>query len=195
MGTILQLKITLKYSKPPIWRRIQISADGTFLDLHAAIQDSFGWEDRHLHHFMFGKRHEEPIFIGPRDPEDWGFEDNKLPEKEVALKDWFQQEGRECTYEYDFGDCWEHTVLLEKSMPAEPTATYPRCITGKRAHPPEDIGGMPGYEQKLETLKHPQSKYYKEAHLWIGNFDSEHFSIEEIVFKDPDDHDPEKADL
>src|SRR6266567_5898592 len=104
---ILQLKITLDYIRPPIWRRIQIADSSTFLDLHAAIQDAFGWEDCHLHHFIFGARHEEPVFIGPRDPEDWGFEDNKLPEKEAHLSDWFKQEGRKCTYEYDFGDSWD----------------------------------------------------------------------------------------
>jgi hypothetical protein len=192
MTTILQLKLTLKYSKPPIWRRIQISANGTFLDLHAAIQDSFGWEESHLHIFRFGERHEEPVNIGPREPEDWGFEDNRLIEKETLLKDWFQQEGRTCTYEYDFGDIWEHTILLEKILPAEPSTTYPRCLAGKRACPPEDSGGIPGYEQKLEILKHPRSKYYKETLNWMSDFDSEHFDPREIEFLDPHEHDFER---
>lgn len=193
MGTILQLKITLKYSKPPIWRRIQIPADGTFLHLHAAIQDSFGWEESHLHVFRFGERSEEPVNIGPREPEDWGFEGDRLIEKEVLLKDWFQQEGRKCTYEYDFGDGWEHIIVLEKILPAEPNTQYPRCISGKRACPPEDSGGIGGYEEKLEILKHPRSKYYKETRDWMGeDFDPEHFDLKEIEFQDLYEHDFER---
>ncbi|HEU4966757.1 MAG TPA: plasmid pRiA4b ORF-3 family protein [Candidatus Saccharimonadales bacterium] len=188
---ILQFKVTLKDITPPIWRRIHIPADAAFLDLHAAIQDSFGWEDRHLHQFIFGNRYEEPVFIGPRDPEDWGFEDDKLREKEISLSDWFQQVGRTCTYEYDFGDSWEHTVVLEKILPVEPTQTYPRCIAGKRACPPEDCGGIPGYEGKLEILKHPRSKCYKEIHAWMGDFDPEHFDLHKIRFKDVGVHDIE----
>ena len=193
-NTVLQFKVTLKYSKPPIWRRIQILSSSTFLDLHAAIQDSFGWEDCHLHHFMFGVRHEEPVLIGPKDPEDWGFEDDKIREKEVVLSDWFQHEGRICTYEYDFGDSWEHTVLLEKIIAAESSMIYPRCVAGKRACPPEDVGGVPGYEQKLEILQHPHSKYYREIKQWMGDFDSERFNPEEVVFMDVDRHDPENVE-
>jgi hypothetical protein len=190
---ILQLKITLNYSKPPIWRRIQISADGTFLDLHATIQDSFGWEESHLHQFIFGERSEEPVYIGPREPEDWGFEGDQLVEKETPLKDWFQQEGRKCTYEYDFGDGWEHVIVLEKILPAEPNTQYPRCISGKRACPPEDSGGLGGYEEKLEILKHPRSKYYKETRDWMGeDFDPEHFDLKEVEFQNPYEHDFER---
>lgn len=190
-GTILQFKITLKYSKPPIWRRIQIPATCTFLDLHAAIQDSFSWEGSHLHIFRFGDRFEESVNIGPREPEDWGFEDDRLVEKEIPLSDWFKQKGRTCTYEYDFGDSWEHTILLEKILAAEQGQTYPRCLAGKRACPPEDSGGIPGYEEKLEILKHPRSKYYKEIRDWMGDFDPEHFDPNEVVFEDAGSHDAE----
>lgn len=191
MVTILQLKIALKYSKPPIWRRIQVPANATFLDLHAAIQDSFGWEESHLHIFRFGDRFEEPVDIGPREPEDWGFEDDRLIEKETLISGWLKQEGRICTYEYDFGDGWEHMIILEKITAAEPGQVYPRCMAGKRACPPEDSGGIPGYEEKLEILKHPGSKHFKEIHDWMGDFDPEHFDPNEIVFEDVSSHDAE----
>lgn len=189
---ILQFKITLKYSKPPIWRRIQIPANATFLDLHAAIQDSFGWEESHLHIFRFGDRFEEPVNIGPREPEDWGFEDDRLIEKETPLSDWFKQEGRICTYEYDLGDGWEHIVVLEKILLAKPKVKYPICIAGKRACPPEDSGGMGGYEEKLEVLRHPKSKYYREMRDWMGDFDPDHFDLQEIEFLDTYEHDFER---
>jgi len=186
--TILQLKISLNHSKPPIWRRIQIPAHATFLDLHAAIQDAFGWEESHLHHFIFGERFEEPVYIGPRHPEDFV---EYLAEKETSLQDWFKQEGRTCTYEYDFGDSWEHTALLEKTLAIEPGQTYPRCIAGKRACPPEDSGGILGYEEKLAILKHPHSEYYKEVRDWMGDFDPERFDLNEVVFEDASSHDAE----
>lgn len=188
--TVLQLKVTLKYSKPPIWRRIQIADDSTFLDLHAAIQDAFGWEDRHLHHFIFDRdKTKEPIFIAPYSAEDFI---EKLTEKIEYVKDWLNLDSLRCTYEYDFGDSWDHTVLFEKVLPADPNVTYPRCVAGKRACPPEDCGGVPGYEQKLDTLKHPRSEYYAEAKQWMGDFDPEHFDLNEIDFKHVEDHDVER---
>lgn len=186
---ILQLKISLKHAQPPIWRRVQIPASATFLDLHAAIQDSFGWEDCHLHHFIFGKRHEEPVFVGPRSEDDWI---DMMPESERFVRNWLKNEGDKCEYEYDFGDGWEHTVLLEKILPTTRSAIYPRCIAGKRACPPEDSGGMYGYIQKLEVLAHPKSKYYKEVREWMGDFDPEHFNLEEIIFQDIERHAVEK---
>lgn len=192
-NNILQLKITLKHIRPPIWRRIQITDDNNFLALHAAIQDAFGWEDYHLHHFIFETDKTKPRkfsqFIGP--PSDENFVEY-IPEKQTLVKDWLDQEGKQCLYEYDFGDGWEHTVLLEKILPVEAGATYPRCVAGKRACPPEDSGGIPGYEYKLDILKHPRSKYYKETLEWIGeDFDPERFSPNEVVFQDVDVHDVE----
>jgi hypothetical protein len=185
----LQLKITLKYSKPPIWRRLQIPANYTFLDLHSAIQDSFGWEDYHLHQFIFGDRFEEPVYIGPRHKDDFV---EYIPEKETPLHEWLKRTGRTCTYEYDFGDSWDHIILLEKILLTEPSKTYPRCMTGKRACPPEDSGGIPGYDEKLEILKHPRSRYYKEICEWMGDFEPEYFDPAKVVFKKPEEHDLEK---
>jgi hypothetical protein len=77
-------------------------------------------------------------------------------------------------------------------MPAEPNTRYPRCISGKRACPPEDSGGIGGYEEKLEILKHPRSKHFKEIRDWMGDFDPEHFDLKEIEFQDPNEHDLER---
>ena len=110
MQTILQLKITLDYIRPPIWRRIQIADDSTFLDLHAAIQDAFGWEDYHLHHFSFDlDKIRRPIFIAPYSEED---SIEKLPEKKEFVKAWLNLDSLRCKYEYDFGDSWDHTVSI-----------------------------------------------------------------------------------
>jgi hypothetical protein len=116
-----------------------------------------------------------------------------LAEKKELVTSWLTKEGSTCLYEYDFGDSWEHTVLLEKILPVEPNTTYPRCIAGKRACPPEDAGGVPGYTYKLDILKHPRSKYHKETLEWMGeDFDPEYFRPEDARFQGIDAHDAER---
>jgi hypothetical protein len=113
-------------------------------------------------------------------------------EKETPLREWLNMDSKLCIYEYDFGDSWDHAVLLEKILPTEASVTYPRCIAGKRACPPEDSGGIGGYEEKLEILNHPRRKYYKEVRNWMGDFDPEHFDLKEIEFLDTYEHDYER---
>jgi hypothetical protein len=133
---ILQLKITLKgISKPPVWRRVQVRADTTFATLHQIIQAAFGWTDTHLHRFEY-----EGEQIGVPDPE-WGNEGaTTLDEVLLGPKDRIR-------YTYDFGDNWEHDVLLEKVMEPDTNDGRPVLLTGKGARPPEDCGGPWGYAE------------------------------------------------
>lgn len=188
MNNILQFKISLNDSRPPIWRRVQIAYTSSFLDLHAVIQDAMGWEDCHLHSFSFeDKKTRERIIIGPPDEESF-FE--VLPEKQTLVKDWFSDQLPQCVYNYDFGDDWHHKVLLEKTLPAEPGIKYPRCIKGKRACPPEDSGGVWGYEYKLEILRNSKHQEHQMVSEWMGkNFDPEKFDVKDIVFESSDVHD------
>ncbi len=182
MANILQLKITLNDSRPPIWRRIQIADTSTFFDLHNVIQDAMGWEDYHLHNFAFAaNRAKNPIIIGPQD-EDSMYE--KLPEDKEILKDWLGKRFEKCRYTYDYGDNWEHAALLEKTLPVEPGIKYPRCLDGKRACPPEDSGGLWGYYSKLEILQDPKHKEYNDTQEWMGKyFDPETFDPVTVVFR------------
>ena len=107
-----QFKITLGEILPPIWRRIQVPAKYSFWDLHVALQDSIGWLDYHLHMFRFRKPHKKAVVeIGiPGDEMD----DNiTLPGWEISIGDYFTEPGNVALYEYDFGDIWEHELLLE----------------------------------------------------------------------------------
>jgi hypothetical protein len=164
--SIYQFKVTLKEIEPPIWRRIQVPAGYSFWDLHVAIQDALGWLDYHLHVFRVRPKHQRKLLeIGIPD-EEW---DDRivLPGWEVSIGDYFTQPGINIAYEYDFGDGWEHEVLLEGILLKEDGVSYPRCIAGQRAGPPEDCGGVPGYYRLLEIIKNPDDEEYEETMAWL----------------------------
>ncbi len=168
---IYQLKITLRGSKPPIWRRVQVPGRATLYQLHWIIQMAMGWTNSHLHQFIIGGEYYS-------EPSPFDFE-QVVDERKFKLCELIPFEKARFVYEYDFGDSWQHVILVEKIIPPEPGARYPRCIKGKRACPPEDVGGVWGYEEMLAALKdssHPEREMYAE---WIGDdFDPEEFDLE-----------------
>jgi hypothetical protein len=169
---IYQIKVTLDESKPPIWRRLLVPGDVTLEHLHYIIQVAMGWTNSHLHQFIVGQ-----TYIGEPHP-DYGFEMQN--ERRVKLNQVAPREGFKFRYEYDFGDSWLHNLLVEKIVEPEPGQQYPACIKGKRACPPEDVGGVWGYDTFLESIRdpgHPEHQMYRE---WIGGeFDPEEFDLEE----------------
>jgi pRiA4b ORF-3-like protein len=173
--TIYQLKITLQDSKPPIWRRIQTPGSVTLAELHRIIQAAMGWQDQHLHQFIIGDR-----VYGPATP---GLDEAGIDardERRARLNEVAPREGSRFIYRYDFGDDWDHIVVVERILEPDPSARYPRCLAGRRACPPEDSGGVWGYEQLMETLKNPGDPEYAEAREWVGDdFDPEAFSLDE----------------
>jgi hypothetical protein len=170
---IYQIKVTLDDSKPPIWRRILVRGDVTLGKLHDILQVVMGWADYHLHQFIVGQ-----TYFGEPHP-DYGFEMHD--ERRVRLNQIVTGEGFKFRYEYDFGDSWLHNLLVEKVLPPEPGQPYPTCIKGKRACPPEDVGGVWGYVYFLEAIQdpdHPEHEHYLE---WIGGeFDPEEFDLDAI---------------
>ncbi len=185
---VYQFKITLKGIKPPIWRRIQVPETYSFWDLHVAIQDAMGWKDYHLHEFEIPHPSTgEKVRIGHPDENTELFGQEILSEHEQKITDWFSMENRVADYTYDFGDNWEHKIQLEKILPRDKNIKYPICIGGKRACPPEDCGGIGGYEYFLEVIRNPEHEEYEEMLEWIeGKFDPEHFNVNEVSFDDPD---------
>jgi len=183
---VYQFKITLKDSKPPVWRRIQVPETYTFWDLHVAIQDSMGWEDYHLHEFeMINPSNNSKVNIGIPIDDDF-FNREVFPGWNQKIADYFSMENPTANYTYDFGDNWLHKIQLEKILPREQIVNYPICIKGKRACPPEDCGGIWGYEELLEIIKNPGHEEYEEMLEWLGgDFDPEHFDVKEISFDDP----------
>ncbi len=170
---IYRIKVTLKHIEPPVWRRIEVPSDIKLDKLHRVLQDVMGWTDSHLHAFRVGRE-----AYGISAP---GIHDYDVRNERNARLDAIAEEGDPLVYEYDFGDGWEHTLKVEKVVPAEPKVRYPRCTAGKRACPPEDCGGPPGYEHLLEALRDPKHEEHAELREWVGgDFDAEAFDIEAI---------------
>lgn len=175
---IYQIKIALKGSKPPIWRRVQIPSDITLDKLHRIIQATMGWWDTHLHQFIVGETR-----YGVPDPDGWGFVE-EIDETTVRLDQIVTGERFKFRYEYDFGNSWEHDLLVEKVMPMDLNQQYPVCVKGRRACPPEDVGGIWMYNYFIESIRNPEHPDYpgNDDFLdWVGDeFDSEGFDLNVI---------------
>ena len=168
-----QLKIALKGTKPPIWRRLRIASSVSLEELHSAIQVAMGWTDSHLHQFVVGWD-----CYGTPDP-DWGDMEMK-DERRYKLHQVMTKEKDSIVYEYDFGDGWTHKVTLEKILPFNPEAILPQCVTGKGACPPEDVGGIWGYYNFLAAIDDPSHPEHQEFKEWIGDeFDPGSYDVEE----------------
>jgi len=134
-----------------------------------------GWEDAHLHAFNIGGE----SYGNPVDDEYGLF--GTIDEKRVKLNEVIPGEKSRFSYEYDFGDGWEHTLLVEKIFEPEEGVHYPVCIKGKRACPPEDIGGVWGYEVFLDAISNPDHPEHEEYLEWHGDeFDPEAFDIDQV---------------
>jgi pRiA4b ORF-3-like protein len=164
---IFQLTVTLSDIEPPVWRRLQIPAGYTLDRVHRVLQYAMGWRDCHLHSFEIGgAQYGEPD-----------------PDGELALHDELDYRldavagaGSRLRYTYDFGDWWEHDVLVDGVLAAEPDERYPRCLAGARACPPEDVGGPEGYALFLAALGDPGHPDHEAMREWIGRpFDPEGF--------------------
>jgi hypothetical protein len=167
---VFQLKVTLRGSRPPIWRRVLVRSDISLLKLHGVLQVLMGWTDSHLHQFEAGG-----VFYGTPDPE---FGAERKNERKVRLNEVLRHPKNRMVYEYDFGDSWEHDVVLEKVVPREPKVRYPVVTGGKRACPPEDVGGVWGYAAFLEAVRDPQHPDHEEMLEWCGDeFDAERFDV------------------
>lgn|GEM_PF-455570 len=174
---IYQLKVTLQGAKPPIWRRILVPGDTTLEQLHKVIQLCMGWTDSHLHQFLIDRTcyclpDEDDSLRTSRPKDEAKFSLQALEEK---ILPGFQ-------YIYDYGDDWLHQIAVEKVLDPEEGKPYPVLLAGKRACPPEDIGGIPGYLHLLEVLADPEDEEYQDFVDWLDeNFAPDRFGKEEIA--------------
>ena len=170
---VYQIKVTLKGSKPPIWRRMQVTSATMLAQLHRMLQCVMGWEGYHLYQFVVSRM----AYGDPRMLEEMEGEDARR----VTLAALVQGAKDKFLYEYDFGDSWEHELRIEKVLPLEAGTRYPVCLTSKRACPPEDCGGIWGYASFLEAIHAPQHPEHEEMADWVGGgFDPEAFDRDEI---------------
>jgi hypothetical protein len=173
---VYQIKVNLRGTKPPIWRRLEVPADVTLARLHEILQVAFDWDDHHLHMFdtPYGR-------FGTPDPEL-----GTRSARSVRLEQVAPSTRSTIRYTYDFGDDWEHEILVEKVLDRDEAATYPRCTSGKRAAPPEDCGGVWGYAELRQTLADPDDPDHDDKLDWLGlddaaDFDPDAFDADEIT--------------
>lgn len=169
----LVLKVGLVGAKPPIWRRIVVLETTTLAGLHAVIQAAMGWYDCHLYEFeVKGRTYTTMDADTPLEA---------LDSEGVSLRDLrLRRRGSRFRYVYDFGDDWIHSVEVEAVNPVDPAATYPRCIAGRRACPPEDCGGVHGYARMLAITSEPSHPEHRELSEWMPErFDPNRFEVEE----------------
>lgn len=172
---IYQIKVSLNDTHPAIWRRILVPSNTTLLKLHDILQIVMGWKSEHLHMFII----KDMIYGDPADDE-YGLM-GTLDEANFKLSQVLQEEGQKFKYEYDFGDSWYHTLLLEEILSVEEGKNYPECVNGKRACPPENVGGVRGYQNFLDNTRNPQDNEHDDYLAWIGEeFNPEAFELQAI---------------
>lgn len=173
--TVHKLKISIAGIKPPVWRRVEVPSDASLADLHQVIQQLFGWWGYHLHEFEVGGER-----YGADDEADGGWGEPAKDERRAKLGA-IAPAGSSFLYTYDFGDDWEHRITVEDVTEANPERAYPRCLAGRRAAPPEDVGGSWGYMAFLEALAEPDREDHDEMLEWVGgSFDPAAFDIDAI---------------
>lgn len=169
---VVTLKITLKGSKPPIWRRVLVSGSVTFGGLSNVILAAMGWRGGHLHDFN----------VGGRDYSERGMLEDVADESRLTLNGVINKGVKRFTYTYDMGDNWEHVITIEKTETADPAVLHPHCTAGARNCPPEDSGGIWGYAELLKILADPDHPEREERLRWIDedDFDPKDFNLESI---------------
>lgn len=180
---VYQLKIMLKDSKPPVWRRIMVSSYISLAELHEIISAAFDWNNSHLHLFEEPGRHGTKYSSVPVEPTPW--EDSHEDEFETMLGEVMTAEGAKLDYLYDFGDDWMHRITLEKILDRDAVPTLPVCVTGRGMEPAEDSGGIWGWANMVEAVNdsnHPDHTSHSE---WAGipagaTLDPKSFDLEAV---------------
>jgi len=160
----LNFKIQIKnITKPPVWRRLRVPDHFTFEDFHNIIQIAFEWENCHLYNFSPEGWASNPRIAVPSEYDETAPD---LDSNEAILSDIFKIKGQKFTYIYDFGDDWNHQIILEEILPEKSKKAL--CIEGKGSAAIEDCGGPWGYERLKEVLKNPKDDEYPDMLDWLG---------------------------
>ena len=168
---VYAIKVTLLGTNPPVWRRILVPRDITLRNLHRTLQTVMGWTDSHLHQFVcHGRRSSAATSrVGTK----------VANENRTTLGELIGTVGARLLYEYDFGDGWQHELVLEEILLGDETFE-PMCVAGKRCCPPEDCGGPQGFAELLQALQDAHHRSHDEAYEWLGDFVPESFSADEV---------------
>ena len=173
---IYQIRVALLETDPQVWRRFLVPANVTLHRLHLILQDVMGWTNSHLYRFKLGAKE----YAVP-DPDDDFNELDFKDSRRAKLGRLVTNKGTAFLYEYDFGDSWNHMLLVEDILECDPSGRYPACIAGERACPPEDCGGTRGYMQLLGIIANPDHEEYLDTMRWLGaHFAPSSFELEAV---------------
>jgi hypothetical protein len=173
LALIYQMKVMLADIEPPIWRRFLVVSDITLHKLHLILQTIMGWENYHLYEFTI----DDKLYGEPDDE----YEQDINRASRFRLSQVIHTEEQEFLYVYDYGDNWDHKIVVEKMLPVDQNAIYPFCLEGELACPPEDCGGVTGYMDMLEIISDPEHEEYKHIIAWLGgSFVPERFDMRSI---------------
>lgn len=179
--TVQQLSVTLREVEPPIWRRVVVPSDTPLHSFAWMLMRAMGWNVNHLHMYDVAGTTYGPISL---DGESLG----ELDEESFRVGDVLPAVGSGLRFDYDFGDGWEHDVLVEAIEPADPAASYPSCLDGARACPPDDVGGPHGYQEMLDVRADPSLEDPAELRAWAPEgWDAGRFDIAEadVAIREP----------
>jgi Plasmid pRiA4b ORF-3-like protein len=160
---IYRIKIGILETNPIVWRRFLIPSKITLHHLHLVLQEVMGWKNYHLYRFEIGKNQ-----YGEPNPDNDIYGLPFINTRQTKLNAVIENKGSLFLYEYDFGDGWEHQLVVEDILEFEPDTQYPVCIGGENACPPEDCGGPHGYAQMLEIIRNPAQEEYRSTKTWLG---------------------------
>ncbi|WP_243357983.1 plasmid pRiA4b ORF-3 family protein [Fundidesulfovibrio terrae] len=171
---IYQLHVQLLGITPLIWRRIQVPGEVSLFRLNLLIQRAMGWKNTHLSEFNIDSRK-----YGATEQDH--FAEGVYEFKKFKLSQVVTAAGQSFLYAYDFGDDWLHKVVVEDILARENEVKYPLCIAGERACPPEDVGGIYGYDDFLEAISDPKHESHADYKTWIKKFDPENFDVDKAT--------------
>jgi Plasmid pRiA4b ORF-3-like protein len=172
MSAIYQIKIQLeRSSQPPVWRQLKVASTMNLYLLHCCIQGAMGWFNTHLHQFRSGG----DVYGVPNPIFNNGLKD----ERKAILRDILKEENDQMAYEYDFGNSWLHSIVLEKILPSGDTLKLPILVQGRGACPPEDCDGIEGFDKLKEVMRNPNHPEFEELSEWLEaeTFDGEAFDL------------------
>ena len=172
--TVYLLRVSLAGTCPEIWRTVLVPDDYTLAHLHVILQTVMNWLDYHLHEFEISRK-----TYGRPDYDDQA--EGLLDERAVALREVLAAAKEPFAYTYDFGDGWRLSLVVQEILGRDPKTLYPQCVDGSRSAPPEDVGGLFGYERFLEAIADPLNEEHDEQLEWVGgSFDPEEFDLEYV---------------
>lgn len=173
----IRIKISLDKTNPLIWRELLVARDITFYKFHHAIQIAMGWTNSHLFEFTIEGYRIGEIFENLEEQD----ESHIINARETKLIALIDKEGEDFKYEYDFGDGWSHSIILEKFESLENTQQLPFCLSGALKCPPEDCGGITGFYDFLSIISNKRHPDYQDTKVWAGGkFNSTEFDVVKI---------------